>query len=75
MASKMNFGGTGSSDKKKVVDISWKGKKDEKKMESAVQRSHENFEEDFGRDSVAICIRNHADEMTGDGLGRRGLAC
>ena len=43
------------------------------KIESAVLRSLERFEEDFERGSVAFWIRNHAVKMTGEWLGRRGM--
>ena len=50
------------------------GVKMREKIESAVLRSLESFEEDFERGSVVFWIRNHAIKMNGDRLGRRRLA-
>ena len=43
------------------------------KIESAVLRSLESFEEDFEKGSVALLIRNHAVKITGARLEKRGL--
>ena len=43
------------------------------KIESAVLRSLESFEEDFERGSFEIRFRNHTVKMTGEQPGRRGL--
>ena len=44
------------------------------KIENAVLRTLDSFEEAFGKGTVAFWIRNHTVKKSGKRLGRRGFA-
>ena len=60
----MTYVGRGKKDERE--DRKWKDRKE--KIESALLRSLESFEEDFERGSVEFWIRKHAVKMTGEPL-------